>query len=202
MIAKVRAPRVPTLGERVDDLHVVRIGQSVASLRDGDPFECRDLVVGTEARRLERVRIHFRRPVIDDLVSAALNLVVHLTEWCAEPDRESGLLRDLADRRLGEQLARVDFALGQRDVLVLGPVHQQDADLAADHSPAHCSCGEDGGRIRHRSMPIRRRDEISLMSTSWLSASGVPSSASEWCSQVPSNSHQDAVVSARSRSKM
>src|SRR5690606_18861885 len=93
--------------------------------------------------------------------------VVHFADGGTERDREPGLLAQFALRRLGEELAGVYLALGQRDILVLRAVHEQDLDLLADHSPADNPGSQD--RCGHRSEAERWRAEMRVMRTFCMS---------------------------------
>ncbi len=112
--------------EPLDDVEVVRIAEALAHLGDRHPPQFFDLVVRDERRVGDRVRRRFGGPVVHLLVAAVGQRVLDDAERGAERDHEAGLFGDLAHRGLGQRLARVEFALGQRHVAVLGAVHDED----------------------------------------------------------------------------
>ena len=99
---------------------VVRIGQLLAGLGQRHPGHRVDLVAG---RGL--VTGAERRPVADPLGMAPAD-VLHGRQPGAEHRPHAGLLPDLTDRGEQDVLTRLALALGQRPVVVLGPVHEQD----------------------------------------------------------------------------
>ncbi|HTA10499.1 MAG TPA: hypothetical protein VK836_18400, partial [Streptosporangiaceae bacterium] len=66
-----------------------------------------------------------RRPVADPLGMTPADVLHGRQPW-AEHRPQAGLLPDFADRGEQDVLSWLALALGQRPVVVLGPVHQQD----------------------------------------------------------------------------
>src|SRR5690554_874399 len=151
-----------------------------------------------------RVFIDLRGPVVHDLLAAARKLVLGGAERGAQVKLQTGFLVEFACRRLGQALARVNLALRKRDVVVALAVHQQHANLAIDHPPAHSAGGEHGAA--HRLVPARftgGRSVILCIMTFCRSSRGEPSFLSWLRTHSPSGrSAQVAVSSDMARSKM
>jgi hypothetical protein len=113
---------MPTLKETP----VMVVGQQPERLPERHPAGVVDLV-----GRSERAGGRGHLPVADGLGSPLGITVAAGPDLAAQPAPEPGLLLDLAQRRLGLGLARVELALGKRPVVIGRPVDQDDLDRTA-----------------------------------------------------------------------
>jgi hypothetical protein len=104
----------------------VLVGEQRAGLLERHPACVVDLV-----RRSEGACGRGHLPVADGLGSSLRIMVGGGPDLTGQPAAQSRLLLDLAQRRLGLGLARVELALGERPVVVGRPVDQDDLDPAA-----------------------------------------------------------------------
>jgi hypothetical protein len=112
--------------EGLEQLEVVVVRQELAGLAQADPPDLVDLLVGDERRRAVGAE-HPGAPV-RHVLDAAADRVGDVLEGVAEADADAGLLADLADRRRLQGLAGIGLALGERPVVVAGPVDDEDLD--------------------------------------------------------------------------
>ena len=106
------------------------VGQQPERLPERHPAGVVDLV-----GRSERAGGRGHLPVADGLGSPLGITVAAGPDLAAQPAPEPGLLLDLAQRRLGLGLARVELALGKRPVVIGRPVDQDDLDRTALVTP-------------------------------------------------------------------
>jgi hypothetical protein len=121
----------------------VLVVEQLLGLLDRDPAALVDLVAGREPV----VGEHAHRPPADGLRAALAVGVVLRGELRAELAAQPGLLVDLAQRGVAVRLARGQLALGQRPVLVVGPVDDADLALAQDDATGSLDAG---GHVRAR----------------------------------------------------
>src|SRR4029079_5713523 len=113
----------------------------------------------------------------------------------------AGLFEDLAHGRLGEHLARIDLALGQRDVAVTGAVDQQHHELLVDDTPDDTPGRVDRGLGHRTALPRRRRWTMAIV-RSCRSTSDRSLSPTLCLVHSPSGpSHHELVPSLIARSK-
>ena len=138
--------------EVLEDLHVDGIAQVAERPLGRDPLERGDLLVRHECGGADGVIGGLGRPVVHDLLPLARHPVARDADGDAEAHTDAGLFEDLAHGRLGERLAGIDLALGQRDVAIRGAVDER----------APSACPRRGARGRHP--PRRRRSRSSRRS--------------------------------------
>ena len=106
------------------ELVIALIGESLRRRRQGNPAQLVDLSIEGEGPR------HGRHHPVGHCLGPALAVdVLGVPDEAEEPARHPGLLVDLPQRRLFGSLARFEFPLGERPVLVLGPVHDGDLEF-------------------------------------------------------------------------
>ena len=129
--------------ERAQLVAVAGVVEPVGGGHDVEPAHLVDLV-GVRTRRSGGLG----RPV-PHLLGRRLPLTVEhrvagSRQGTAQTHLERGLLDGLAHRRHRPGLAGVELALGPRPVVVLGPVHEGDLELASTTAPRDGSRGGDG----------------------------------------------------------
>src|SRR6202521_1362420 len=83
-------------------------------------------------------------PVMDDLRSAAVVLVLRRTGRACQAPAYAGLFFDLAQRGMLFALARLQLALGKGPIVVRGTVDNGDFESAVGPGPHdHAACGSD-----------------------------------------------------------
>ncbi len=107
-------------GERLEHVPVVRVGEALRRILDRQPFEQIDFRTGSEFAAQRACR-----PVVNDL-GALRNLIVRLNQTPAQLTALTGFLPDFAHRGDRFVLTGIDFALGQRPVVVARPVNHRD----------------------------------------------------------------------------
>ena len=137
-----------------DEPAVALVGEPLLRLAGLQPSKLVDLVVGLE----RDLRLDLHRPVAHDLGAVLVVPVAGLAELRSQTAGQAGLLLDLPDRRFLERLARVELALGQGPVVVLGAV-DQDHQAVLDGHPAR---GLDllAHRAGRLSLLLRRRPVV------------------------------------------
>ena len=146
-----RGPRL----QACDHVDVVRVGHPVQRLRQRQPAHRVDLVTG----RGLVVRAE-SGPVVD-LLGPAVGEVFHRAQPGAEHGPYAGLLEHLPYRGEQHVLARLAFALGQRPVVVFGPVYEEHLDSVSGRAPGHGARRED--YLAHRRLLIGRAPETLLI---------------------------------------
>jgi len=100
-----------------DHVGVMAVAEPVQRLRQWQPAHRVDLVAG------RGLVVRGERGPVVDLLGPAVGQVFHRAQPGAEHRVHAGLLEDLAGRGEQYMLAGLALALGQRPVVVLGPVH-------------------------------------------------------------------------------
>ena len=160
-----------------DHVGVVGVAEPVQRLRQRQPGHRVDLVAG----RGFVVRAE-RGPVVD-LLGPAAGQVFRRPQPGAEHGPHAGLLEDLPDRGEQHVLAGLALALGQRPVVVLGPVHEQHLDPvrrrgARPRPPPRGSASLTGGDSSGAPACVRRR---TVNPTHRPNGPGVPGPGSPGC---------------------
>ena len=112
-----------------DHVGVMGVAEPVQRLRQWQPAHLVNLVAG------RRLVVRGERGPVVDLLGQAVGQVFHAAQPGAEHGAHAGLLEDLAGRGEQHVLAGLALALGQRPVVVLGPVHEEYLDPAGGRAP-------------------------------------------------------------------
>src|SRR5581483_12204425 len=126
--------------QRVENFAITFVGQALERLVRPQPRQPVDLAVGAERGALA---VDLHRPVADDLGAAAIVRVVGRRQFGAELALVPRLLGDLADGGVLVVLAGEHLSLRQRPVVVVGPVHEEDLDVARPPPPHGTARGAD-----------------------------------------------------------
>jgi hypothetical protein len=125
-----------------DHVGVMGVAEPVQRLRQRQPGHRIDLVAGRGF-----VVSAACGPVVD-LLGPAVDEVFDRAQPGAEHGPHAGLLEDLPDRGEQHVLAGLALALGQRPVVVSGPVHEQHLGPVSGGTPQHGTGRQDG--LAHR----------------------------------------------------
>jgi hypothetical protein len=115
--------------QRADHILVMRVAEPAERLTGRQPLHRVDLVVGLRGIRPCGPVVHPLGLPVDE--------IGHAAQVRAERGPDAGLLEDLAHRGDRDVLAGLLLSLGQRPVVIPGPVHEQDLRTGRRGAPQH-----------------------------------------------------------------